>query len=210
MAREGHPLPFGPALNGSALVAYDSAMETKPLTLETWPDFLEVMGSKGGEAGCWCMYYRLTSSEFKERQGEENREAMRSIVESGEVPGLIGYRDGQPVGWVGIGPRKRYGRLQRSRVTRPLDDRPAWAVVCFVIPKRHRRSGVATELLKAAVAHAESQGADLVEGYPMEPRADEVPAFWSWMGFASMFEGCGFQEVARRSETRPFMRLELT
>ena len=185
-------------------------METKPLTPETWLDFLEVMGSRGGEAGCWCMYYRLTSSEFKERQGDGNREAMRSVVSGGEVPGLIGYRDGDPVGWVGVGPRGQYGRLQRSRVTKPLDERPAWAVYCFVIPKRHRRSGVATELLEAAVAYAKSQGADLIEGYPMEPRDDEVPAFWSWMGFASMFERCGFEEVARRTETRPFMRRALS
>jgi hypothetical protein len=29
------------------------------------------------------------------------------------------------------------------------------------------------------------------------------------MGFASMFEDAGFEEVDRRSETRPFMRREL-
>lgn len=184
-------------------------MEVKPVTPETWGDFLAVMGPRGGEAGCFCMFYRQSSREFDENKGESNKELMKQIVDRGEVPGLIGYRDEVPVGWVQVGPRDRYGRLERSRVTKPLDDRPAWAVTCFVIPKEHRRTGVATELLAAAVEFARSRGAELVEGYPMEPRTGDVPAIWSWMGFPSMFESCGFIEVARRSDTRPFMRLEL-
>lgn len=182
-------------------------MEVRPVTPETWNDFLEVMGPRGGEAGCFCMYYRQTSRELRENKGERNRELMRDIVDSGTVPGLIGYRGGEPVGWVQVGPRKWYGRLQRSWVTKPIDDQEAWAITCFVIPKEHRRSGVATELLQAAVEYARSQGAKVVEGYPVEPADDEVPDVFSWMGFASMFRSCGFEEVARRSETRPFMRL---
>lgn len=185
------------------------SVEVRPVTPENWEDFLEVMGPRGGEAGCFCMFFRQTSQEFDENKGEPNKMAMKAIIDSGQVPGLVGYRDGVPVGWVQVGPREWYGRLERSRVTKPLDDRPAWAITCFVIPKAHRRTGVATELLRAAVDHARSQGAELVEGYPLEPKSDEVPAIWSWMGFPSMFESSGFVEVARRSETRPFMRLEL-
>jgi GNAT superfamily N-acetyltransferase len=184
-------------------------VDFKPVTPETWADFLTVMGPKGGDAGCFCMFYRLKSSEFQKTQGEANKALMKEIVDSGTVPGLIGYRDDVPVGWVQVGPREWYGRLQRSRVTKPLDDRPAWAITCFVIPTEHRRTGVATELLEGAVSYARSRGAELVEGYPVEPRTEEVPDFWSWMGFASMFTSCGFTEVARRSETRPFMRLEV-
>lgn len=184
-------------------------MDTAPVTPGIWDDFLEVMGPRGGDAGCFCMYYRQTSSEFDESKGDQNKALMKEIVDTGRPPGLIGYRDGSPVGWVQVGPRDWYGRLARSRVTKPLDDREAWAITCFVIPKEHRRTGVATELLNAAVEYARDQGAEVVEGYPVEPRKDRVPDFWSWMGFASMFEACGFEEVARRSETRPFMRREL-
>jgi GNAT superfamily N-acetyltransferase len=183
--------------------------DARPLTLETWDDFLAVMGPRGGDAGCWCMYNRQTSREFAASKGEPNRVAMRSLVESGEVPGLIGYRDGEPVGWIAVQPREVYGRLSRSRVAKPLDDRPAWAVACFVVPKQHRGSGVASALLAAACDYAADQGANLIEGYPVEPREDRIPDFWAWMGFPSMFRATGFDEVARRSETRPFMRKEL-
>lgn len=185
-------------------------MEVRPLTPETWGDFETVMGPRGGDAGCWCMFNRQTSREFDANRGDGNRLAVRALVEAGEVPGLIGYRDGIPVGWVAVQPRRVYGRLARSRVAKPVDDREAWAVTCFVVPREHRGTGVASELLDAACAYAAEQGAALIEGYPVEPRRDRMPDFWAWMGFASMFESAGFTEVARRSETRPFMRRELS
>jgi ribosomal protein S18 acetylase RimI-like enzyme len=184
-------------------------LHVRPLTEETWDDFLAVMGPSGGDAGCWCMYNRQTTREFNAAKGEPNRAAMKLLVESGEVPGLIGYRNGEPVGWVAVQPREVYGRLSRSRVCKPLDDRPAWAITCFVVPKQHRATGIASALVTEACRYAAECGATLVEGYPVEPRQDRMPDFWAWMGLPSMFESAGFEEVARASETRPFMRKEL-
>ena len=167
------------------------------------------MGPKGGDNGCWCMWNRQTSREFGELHGDKNKGLMRQLVDGGAETGLIGYREGEPVGWVSVAPRQDYGRLQRSRVTKPLDDRPVWSITCFVVPKQHRRSGVASELLEAAVGYVREQGGTLVEGYPVEPRTDDYADFWAWMGLGSMFATAGFDEVARRSETRPFMRREL-
>ncbi len=167
------------------------------------------MGPKGGDAGCFCMYFRQTGAEFERNGGEKNKGLMKEIVDSGAVPGLLGYVGTEPVGWVAIGPRDWYGKLARSPVAKPVDDRPAWSITCFVVPKQHRGGGVATDLLAAAVDYAASQGAEVVEGYPVEPQKGRMPDFWVWMGFASMFEKCGFEEVARRSETRPFMRREV-
>ena len=187
----------------------DMDLQVRPLTPDTWDDFEAVMGPSGGDAGCWCMYNRQTSREFAAGKGEPNRGAIRALVDSGEVPGLIGYRDGTSIAWVAVQPREVYGRLSRSRVAKPFDDRPAWAVTCFVVPKQHRGQGVASALLAAACDFAASQGAVLAEGYPVEPRKDRMPDFWAWMGFASMFKRAGFHEVDRRTETRPFMRKEL-
>lgn len=186
------------------------ALETRELSIETYHDWLEVMGPRGGAAGCFCTFFRQTSRQFDENKGDKNHELARSWIEAGEMPGLIGYLDHKPVGWVQVGPRSRYPRLDRSPVTKPIDDRDAWAVTCFVIVKSHRRRGVARSLLQAAVEYARSHGAAVLEGYPMEARSGEVPPIWAWMGFKTMFEACGFEEVERRSPTRPFMRLDLT
>ena len=44
-------------------------LEVRPLTPDTWDDFEVVMGPRGGDAGCWCMYNRQTSREFDTCQG---------------------------------------------------------------------------------------------------------------------------------------------
>jgi len=61
-------------------------------------------------------------------------------------------------------------------------------------------------LLKAALDYVRDCGGSIVEGYPVEPRKSSIPDLFAYHGLASMFRSAGFKEVARRSETRPFMR----
>ncbi len=184
-------------------------LEIHRVTSKRWDDLVELFGPGGAYGGCWCMWSRETSREFEECKGDENRRRLRQLVADERVPGLLAYRDGTPVGWVSVAPREDYGRLQRSRVTKPVDHVPVWSITCFVIDRHHRGEGVGTALLKAAVDHARVHGAVAVEGYPVEPRADHMPDIYAWMGIASMFSAAGFTEIARRSETRPLMRMEL-
>jgi GNAT superfamily N-acetyltransferase len=181
------------------------AMEIHPLTADRWDDLERLFGPRGAYGGCWCMWNRLSNSEFEATSGDEKREMLRSIVDD-RAPGLLAYEDGVPVGWVSLGPREEFGRVQRSRVTKPVDEVPVWSIVCFVIERKHRGTGVGTALLEAAVKYARDHGADAIEGYPVEPRRDRMPDIYAWMGLASMFEAAGFIEIARRSETRPLFR----
>jgi GNAT superfamily N-acetyltransferase len=152
------------------------------------------------------MWWRLKRSEFEKRKGAGNKRAMKAIVRRGEVPGIIAYAGKQPIGWCAVAPREDYGTLERSRILKPVDDRPVWSVVCFFVDKAYRGTGVSVELLRAAVAHARRHGARIVEGYPVEPKQDRMPDAFAWFGLASAFERAGFEEVARRSPTRPIMR----
>lgn len=153
------------------------------------------------------MWNRQTNREFDEKSGDENRELLQALVCEREVaPGLLAYIDETPVGWVAVGPRNDFARLQRSPVTKPVDDVPVWSITCFVIDKGHRGTGVGSALLSAAVEFAADNGATTIEGYPVEPRSDHMPDIYAWMGLASMFTAAGFTEIARRSEHRPVMR----
>jgi GNAT superfamily N-acetyltransferase len=117
--------------------------------------------------------------------------------------------DGKPAGWVAVGPRETFPRLDRSRILKRFDDQPVWSVVCFFVAKSWRRRGVTEHLLDAAVAYAREHGATVVEGYPVEPKSAEMPAVYAFTGLASAFHKAGFTEVARRSATRPIMRLTI-
>ena len=155
------------------------------------------------------MWWRLKRTEFERSKGDGNKQAMRQIVESGEVPGLLAYDGEKPVGWCSVAPREHFPVLQRSRILKPVDGTPVWPVTCFFVAKGYRGKGMNSRLLRAAVDYVREQGGKAMEGYPIVPRVDQVPTVFAFTGFASAFEGEGFVECLRRSETRPIMRLYL-
>ena len=181
-------------------------LDFHPLTPERWQDLEILFGPRGACGGCWCMWWRLKRSQYEKQKGPGNRRALKKIVDSGEIPGLLAYADGQPIAWCSVGPREAYSTLERSRILKRVDDKPVWSVVCFVVAKSFRHKGVSTALLKAAVEYASKKGAKIVEGYPVEPKKASMPDVFAYYGFASTFRKAGFVEVARRSETRPIMR----
>ncbi len=180
-----------------------------PLTTERWADFETLFGPRGACGGCWCMWWRLTRAEFERQKGEGNRRAIRAIVQSGQVPGLLAYVDGVPAGWCAVEPRESFPALDRSRILKRLDDLPVWSVVCFFVQRRFRNSGLTTFLLQAAIEHVRQQGGTILEGYPVEPKKERAPDPFVYTGLVSTFRKAGFVECARRSETRPVMRLYL-
>ena len=190
-------------------------IEIQPVTADRWDDLValfERRGPRGGApvtSGCWCMAWRLPRAEFERNwgrgalRGAGNRAALATVVSEGRVPGLLAYVDGVPVGWVSVAPREAFPRLDHSRDTTPIDDVPVWSIVCFYIAHGHRKGGVGRALLEAAVAYAGEQGAEIVEGYPVQP-GDRDP----FTGFESMFLAAGFA-VARRGGRRTIVRRQL-
>ncbi len=152
------------------------------------------------------MWWRLTRPEWNRGKGEGNRKAFRKLVRSGTEPGVLAYADDEPVGWCAIAPREQYPRLGRSRILKPVDDQPVWSVTCFFIARGFRHQGLSTELLEAAVDFARARGARIVEGYPHDTKKATADAF-VYTGLVSTFRKVGFKQVARRSKTRPIMRV---
>jgi GNAT superfamily N-acetyltransferase len=185
-------------------------LDFHPLTKDRWADFEQLFGERGACGGCWCMLWRLKRSEFEQRKGAGNRQAMKALVEEGHVPGILAYANQEPIGWCAVAPRTAYPALERSRILRRIDDEPVWSVTCFFVKKEYRRMGVTVRLLQEAVKHVRAQGGGWVEGYPVEPRTDQpIPAAFAWTGLTSAFLQAGFTECERRSDTRPIMRCQV-
>jgi GNAT superfamily N-acetyltransferase len=194
--------------------ARGTRLTLEPLTPERWPDLEAVFMARGCSVArsCWCMYYRMSGREsglLDAERARRNKRAMRKLVAAGPPPGLIGYRDGVPVGWISLGPREHFAKLEKSPVMKPVDDAKVWSVLCFVVPSEFRGQGVARALLDGAKAWARKHGAKLLEAYPIDKpgRGDDQNY---WFGTRSMFDAAGFEEVARRKPTRPVMRLRLS
>lgn len=183
-----------------------SELVFQPVTLRQWPDLQKLFGPNGADSGCWCMWWRQTREEFDRRHGEPNRKSMESLIRAGEVPGILAYHKGQPVGWCSVAPRERFPVLDRSPNLKPVDAERVWSIVCFFIPRQHRRRGLSGHLIRAAVEYARSRGAPAVEAYPVDPRYSSSRPASAFTGLADAFLAAGFREVARRSPRRPILR----
>ena len=178
----------------------------RPATADRWPDLEALFGERGACGGCWCMVWRLPRAEYEAGKNGGNRKALRKLTQGRVPPGILAYEGGAAIGWCAVAPREAYPYLERSRVLRPLDEEPVWSVSCLFVAKPYRRRGVSSELLREAVRFARRHGARIVEGYPVIPNSDAVPAVFAWTGTYAAFVAAGFEEAGRHAEKRPIMR----
>ena len=187
-----------------------STFSVQPLTERNFKDLEDLFGQPGGSIvrGCWCMHYRRTGSSSTGKAGTSNKRELLALASSDRPPGLVGYLDGEPVGWISLGPRADYLRLQRSPVMKPIDDEPVWSLVCSFVAKSRRGIGIQHRLLAAAIDFARRSGATILESYPVD-KPERSHDDFMFFGSRSLYEAAGFRYVQRRSPTRCVMRLDL-
>jgi GNAT superfamily N-acetyltransferase len=158
------------------------------------------------------MYYRKSGRQPAPPGGlsvsDQNRKDLKTLVASGTPPGLIGYQNEIPIGWISLGPREDYAKLRRSPVMKPVDAASVWSIVCFVVPSQYRGQGVSRALLNGAIDYAKSAGVAILEAYPVD-KAERSRDDAMFFGAKSIYDSAGFNEVARRKPTRPIVRLTL-
>jgi len=191
------------------------AVHVQAATPDRWDDLVRVFGRRGQDpAWCWCQLFVSSGADPPPPGGmPDNRQALRQEVTTATVPpGLIAYVDDRPGGWARVGPRSGFPRVAANRaLATVLGDSPdAWWVACLAVDIHHRRSGVGTALLQAAVSFAREHGATAVEGHPVDVgalKASRVSGSALYTGTLAMFVAAGFSEVGRTFPTRPVMRL---
>ncbi len=155
------------------------------------------------------MWYRLPRAEYERGKGARNRSALKKLVGTDQPAGVIAYAGDRPIGWCAVAPRAAFVRLETARTLRPVDEKPVWSIVCLFVQRAYRRQGVSVALLNGAAEYARSLGAEIVEGYPVEPRSGAIPAVFAHPGTPSAFRSAGFREVAHPSPARAIMRRQL-
>lgn len=175
-----------------------------------------VLGSPGDQRSCWCQFDRWKPATYREMPLAQKRAHLVARVEaSGVSPGVVARLDDEPVGWASVAPRSAFPRIRTSpsmstpQTREDLDDDGIWAVTCFVVRTRHRRSGLSALLLDAAVEHARANGAHTVEGYPVDAAERPNAGSGTYRGRLSTFESAGFAVVARPRTGRAVVRLTL-
>ena len=191
---------------------------TKELTKETLPDFERLLETHPapGAFSCWCMYHKrarpfVVSKEphSKVKRAARDREQKRELVETGRSHGILVFSKGEPVGWCQYGSREELPRFDRDRSSSKLapkgETKKFWRITCFVVDREHRKRGVASAALKAALEAIRSQGGGLVEAYPIT----RWGAYREYLGTVSMFQKVGFKIVAPFGKNNVVMRRKI-
>jgi hypothetical protein len=180
---------------------------TRPVTSSDWFHIERLFGDNGACGGCWCMWWRVEKGGklWESCKGDTNRESLRNLLARGDLYAVMAFEGDVPVGWCSFGPRNSFPRLSRSRaLSRDYSD-STWSIVCFYIPAKWRRRGIASLLAKAATKRAFELGATEVEGFPVVPKdaGARVPAAFAWTGVPSIFERLRYRPLLRPGATRP-------
>lgn len=187
----------------------------EPATTVPWADVEQTMTGGGDGASCWCQWFMVTRKEFDACSRDDKAAMLRHELTRAEAPpALIAYVDDAAAAWVRVGPRPSQPALGRSRIIKasaePIDDDAVWAITCFVVRREHRGRGLARELTAAAVDHAAAHGARVVEAYPVDTSLRKTTNNELFHGSVQLFRDAGFREVARPTDARAVMALDVS
>ncbi|MDA1062115.1 MAG: GNAT family N-acetyltransferase [Chloroflexi bacterium] len=174
------------------------ALEFATVTPERWPDLARLFERRGGPHHCWCsVWCDLTSDE--RRSPATKRTALEERVTRGVPVGILAYAGDEPVAWCSVAPRETYRQLGGESYPPGTN---VWSVVCFFANRELRGHGISARLLDAACSVAVEAGADVIEGFPVDP---DSPSY-RFMGVRSTFLAAGFEPTGRVGTRRHAMR----
>jgi predicted GNAT family acetyltransferase len=179
-----------------------SALEFRPVTAANVAEFEAFFTTPGAPKWCWCMVWRRTSAEAKQKAPADRKRMMMERIAAGTPVGLLACDGDTPVAWVSVAPRDTYRNLGGPEA-RPGE--VVWSIACFYVPRKLRGEGMVHRLIAGAVAHAKKRGATIVEAYPVPP---DAPSY-RFMGFVPTFEKEGFTDTGMAGTRRHVMRLKV-
>ncbi len=187
------------------------AIEVRPATV--FDDVATLVGPKKPTSNvCWCLSYRIPSTENLALRGPARGDRVRELMEQGP-PGVLAYEGDEVVGWAAVHPRGDTAFATNRKIPH-IDDLEVWSVWCIRVRPGHRGQGISHALLAGAVDFARANGAPAVEGYPVDNKGEKVDLTMAYVGTRELFQRAGFRKAADTDSVsngfpRVLMRLDL-
>lgn len=182
--------------------AREGKLTVRPLTAARVDDVKTVTRGTWGST-CWDLFPRYTAAQQRElgisggpgTAESRRRAALAKLARRRKnSAGLVAYEGREPIGWISLGPRYDFSRVDNSRATPPVDDVAAWVIPCITVRKGHRGEGVAVAMIRAAVEYAGKRGAPAVEAHP-RAAGKRVHDDFAFFGTEAMFRKAGFRKI---------------
>ena len=173
-------------------------LELRELTPERAGDFLDyfdrdAFADNPEGASCYCCYFHWVGANGEDwslRTAAANRAWKAELIQRCETTGILAYLDNRPVGWCHAAEKRSLAHLTAMDVLASSDDESVGSIVCFVVTKRFRGTGLSNLLLEAACDLLAKQNLQIVEAYPDHQATDSYANFH---GRFDMFLDAGFQ-----------------
>jgi GNAT superfamily N-acetyltransferase len=177
-------------------------MKTQSLSEATWNDYVSLMKTDSQCSECWCLNHREQAGC---PTGEAAKDRMRQLTEQEKVGGLLAYKDEECVGWIAIDPMSELIGHD-CRASGKADE---WSIHCIFINDGFRGQGLSTELVRAAISFAKSNGAKIISAFPIpSEHRNRFPANEAeFSGRFSTYSKLGFKPVGTASQF--YQRVEL-
>ena len=106
--------------------------------------------------------------------------------------GYLVYENEAVIGWVGLGPKVCFPRLETKLASR-LSPFAAdtWSIGCLALKAEFRGQGYADRIVPECLSVSKALGATAIEAYPVRPWDEHR----SYRGALSSFKRSGFKEV---------------
>ena len=171
---------------------------TRPLDVDTWPAFAELVERNNGVwGGCWCMGFHEEAFAGDPRTNKERR------VRDGTTHAALVFDGDECVGWCQFGSPDELPRIKLKRAYEAgADAPPDWRITCFFTGKGHRKQGVSAAALKGALIEIARLGGGVVESMPEDVTGRKVSGSFLHNGTLALFEGAGFVPVRRLGKDR--------
>ncbi|MFX1497946.1 MAG: GNAT family N-acetyltransferase [Promethearchaeota archaeon] len=169
-------------------------LEIKLLSPDLIDDFLYFFDEIGFAdnpdwADCYCHFYHFKGSrkEWTKSTKEQNRNASKSMILSGDMQGFLAYLEGRPIGWCNANSKNNY---QYQIYKEPVKTEGKIAsIVCFLISYQHRKKGIAKLLLKYTCQYFQQKDYDYIESYPRKNTKSDA---YNYHGTYTMYQSEGF------------------
>jgi GNAT superfamily N-acetyltransferase len=186
----------------------------RPAAKARFGDVATMLGPKNADSSvCWCLSHRLDWKTSRELTGRARGEYVKMLCGRKVAPGVLAYSDAEVGGWAAVAPRSELPFARSTKIPH-VDGLPAWSVWCIRVRPGYRGRGISHSLLDGAVAYARSQGAPVIEGYPVDNQGKKVDLTMAYVGTRKLFEDAGFTKAADTDSVsggfpRVVMRLDL-
>jgi len=173
-------------------------LELRELTPDRANDFLDyfdqdAFADNPEGASCYCCYFHWgggNGEDWSSRTAAANREWQAELIQRSETTGILAYLDNRPIGWCHAAKKRSLAHLSTMDILASSDDESVGSIVCFVVTKRFRGTGLSSLLLKAACDLLAKGSLQIVEAYPDRQATDSYANFH---GRLDMFLDAGFQ-----------------